>query len=127
MAMRRGATALVVACAAWLPVPHPPPTPFRPSSLRPELRIPEGSRPLRYAVTLTVVPGEAAVAGEIAIDIELDRPHRSSGSMPSGCPLRRRVSTTHARPRVWPRIATSFSALRSSPPAGGPPPVETRL
>jgi alanyl aminopeptidase len=75
-AIRRGAAALTVACAAWCSgsalatdaaaAAEPAP---------PELRIPEGSRPLRYAVTLTVVPGEAAVAGEIAIDIELDRPH----------------------------------------------------
>ena len=41
----------------------------------PELRIPPGARPLRYDVKLTLTPGEADVAGETAIDIELDRPH----------------------------------------------------
>jgi alanyl aminopeptidase len=41
----------------------------------PELRIPSGARPLRYDVTLTVTPGEADVAGQAVIDIELDRPH----------------------------------------------------
>ena len=41
----------------------------------PTLRIPPGARPTRYAVTLTVVPGEATAQGEIAIDVELDRPH----------------------------------------------------
>ena len=30
---------------------------------------------MRYALALTVVPGEAKVPGEIAIDVELDRPH----------------------------------------------------
>jgi hypothetical protein len=46
-----------------------------PMPRRPELRIPPGARPLRYDVKLTVAPGEADVAGEAAIDIELDRPH----------------------------------------------------
>jgi len=41
----------------------------------PALRIPDGSRPTRYALTMTVVPGEAKVSGEITIDVELDRPH----------------------------------------------------
>jgi len=42
----------------------------------PPLRIPEGSRPMRYEVTLTVVPGEPAARGEIVIFLELARPHR---------------------------------------------------
>jgi len=41
----------------------------------PDLRIPSGARPLHYDVTLTVTPGGADVAGNAAIDIELDRPH----------------------------------------------------
>jgi alanyl aminopeptidase len=41
----------------------------------PELRIPAGARPLRYDVQLTVTPGDADVAAEIAIDVELDKPH----------------------------------------------------
>ena len=41
----------------------------------PELRIPSGSRPLRYDLQLTVTPGDADVAAEIAIDVELDKPH----------------------------------------------------
>jgi alanyl aminopeptidase len=41
----------------------------------PTFRLPAGARPTHYAVTLTVVPGEAKAAGEITIDIELDRPH----------------------------------------------------
>src|SRR5437773_1886597 len=43
----------------------------------PALKLPAGARPMRYAVTLTVVPGDAKVPGEIAIDIELDQPHRT--------------------------------------------------
>ena len=45
--------------------PGPPPT----------FRLPEGARPLRYALTLTVVPGEPKAAGTVAIDIEFARPH----------------------------------------------------
>ena len=41
----------------------------------PALRIPDGARPTRYELTLTVVPGDAKVSGEIAIDVVLDRPH----------------------------------------------------
>jgi alanyl aminopeptidase len=41
----------------------------------PAFRLPAGARPLRYALTLTVVPGESKVPGEVAIDLELDRPH----------------------------------------------------
>jgi hypothetical protein len=42
----------------------------------PTLRLPSDARPTRYAVTLTVVPGDATAQGEVAIDVELDRPHR---------------------------------------------------
>ena len=41
----------------------------------PELRLPQGARPLGYDVTLTVIPGEPWAVGRIAIDVELDRPH----------------------------------------------------
>ncbi len=41
----------------------------------PALRLPDGARPLRYALTLTVVPGQDKARGEIAIDIELAREH----------------------------------------------------
>ena len=41
----------------------------------PSLRLPAGARPTRYELTLTVVPGEATARGEVAIDVELDRPH----------------------------------------------------
>ncbi len=41
----------------------------------PPLRLPDGSRPTGYELTLSVIPGEANVSGEIAIDVELDRPH----------------------------------------------------
>ena len=47
----------------------------RPALDAPTFRLPAGARPLRYALTLTLVPGEAKVPGEIAIDVELDRPH----------------------------------------------------
>src|SRR4029079_8533242 len=41
----------------------------------PELRIPAGARPLRYDLQLRVTPGDADVAAEIAIEVELDKPH----------------------------------------------------
>jgi alanyl aminopeptidase len=41
----------------------------------PTLRLPDGARPTRYAVTLTIVPGKEKAPGEIVIDAELDRPH----------------------------------------------------
>ncbi len=42
----------------------------------PAFRLPDGARPTHYALSLTVVPGEPKAAGEIAIDVELDRPHK---------------------------------------------------
>src|SRR6266513_2112406 len=44
-------------------------------STPPVFRLPDGARPLHYDLTLTVVPGEAKASGEIAIDVELSRPH----------------------------------------------------
>src|SRR5215475_10204106 len=41
----------------------------------PSFRLPAGARPTHYALTVTVVPGEANATGEVAIDVELDRPH----------------------------------------------------
>ncbi len=41
----------------------------------PTFRLPSTARPLRYEVTLKIVPGEAKAPGDIAIDVELDRPH----------------------------------------------------
>src|SRR5437868_13667857 len=41
----------------------------------PSFRLPDGARPLRYDLMLTVVPGDAKASGEIAIDVDLARPH----------------------------------------------------
>ncbi|MET0442574.1 MAG: M1 family metallopeptidase, partial [Casimicrobiaceae bacterium] len=41
----------------------------------PAFRLPAGARPLAYDLTLTVVPGAAKSAGEIVIDVDLDRTH----------------------------------------------------
>ncbi|HYT96566.1 MAG TPA: M1 family metallopeptidase [Casimicrobiaceae bacterium] len=41
----------------------------------PAFRLPDGARPLHYELALKVVPGEAKAPGEIAIDVELSRPH----------------------------------------------------
>jgi len=59
-----------VSCAETAPAP-PPVDPEPP----PAFRLPDGARPLRYDLSLTVVPGEAKARGAIAIDIELARPH----------------------------------------------------
>ena len=53
----------------------PAPTPTDREYAPPPLRIPDGSRPTRYELTLTMIPGEAKAPGEIMIDVELDRPH----------------------------------------------------
>lgn len=53
----------------------PTPTPAGGEYPPPLLRIPDGARPTRYELTLTVIPGEAKAPGEITIDVELDRPH----------------------------------------------------
>ena len=58
-------------CASSLSLAQPgseTPTP-------PTLRLPDGAHPVRYALTLTVIPGEAKVAGDIVIDVELDYAH----------------------------------------------------
>jgi alanyl aminopeptidase len=49
--------------------------PIAPPYAPPVLRLPGDARPLRYELTLTVVPGEAKVPGEVTIDVELARPH----------------------------------------------------
>ena len=51
------------------------PDPATEANAPPSLRLPSGARPTHYEVTLTVVPGEAKASGEIAIDVELERPH----------------------------------------------------
>ena len=55
--------AVWVACAFAMPALSE--MPASNDAAAPKLRIPEGARPTRYAVTLTIVPGAAKVAGEI--------------------------------------------------------------
>ena len=64
--------ALGVACAS---LGAAAPDPASEANVPPSLRLPSGARPTHYDVTLTVVPGEAKASGEIAIDVELERPH----------------------------------------------------
>ena len=47
--------------------------PAAPATDAPTLKLPAGVRPTRYSLTLRVVPGEARVRGEIAIDVELQQ------------------------------------------------------
>ena len=72
---RWAVVAVVALVATWFDVAVAADTGGAADATPPELRIPPGARPLRYDVKLTVAPGEADVAGEAAIDIELDRPH----------------------------------------------------
>jgi alanyl aminopeptidase len=44
-------------------------------STPPAFRLPNGARPLHYDLMLTIVPGDPKASGEIAIDVELTRPH----------------------------------------------------
>src|SRR5262249_51076652 len=68
------AIALIASIAVCRPL-HAADTPPAAAVEPPTLRLPEGARPTRYALTLTIVPGEAKSAGEVVIDVELDRPH----------------------------------------------------
>ena len=45
-----------------------------PAEAPPTFRLPVGTRPLGYAVTMTVVPGQPRVQATIDIDVELDAP-----------------------------------------------------
>ncbi|MEO6065754.1 MAG: M1 family metallopeptidase [Lysobacterales bacterium] len=67
-----------VAAFAWLAAMPPAFSENGPAASAvepPTFRLPPGARPLRYAVTLTLIPGEPKAMGEIAIDVALDRPH----------------------------------------------------
>jgi aminopeptidase N len=68
--------ASVVLCALSFSAGAQAPVPLQDEYSPPALRIPGGSRPTRYELTLTVVPGDDKASGEIAIDVALDRPHR---------------------------------------------------
>jgi alanyl aminopeptidase len=65
--------AALLACAAHAPVPAPSGAAEAP----PLLLLPEGVRPLRYALDLEVVPSAPAFAGTAEIEIELSAPHTS--------------------------------------------------
>ncbi|HEX8013385.1 MAG TPA: M1 family metallopeptidase [Casimicrobiaceae bacterium] len=67
--------AVASACATSASSDAATPVPAGAEYAPPALRLPAGARPVRYELTLTVIPGEAKVQGEIAIDVELDRPH----------------------------------------------------
>ncbi|MDI1481609.1 M1 family metallopeptidase [Polyangium sp. y55x31] len=79
--------ATTVACSA-APPPAPPPAPTaaeKPTAAAPApdlpapptgLRLPRAVHPLRYAATLTLVPGDDVLRGEITIDLSLAEPTR---------------------------------------------------
>jgi alanyl aminopeptidase len=97
--------ALVASAAASAQDPPAPPT----------LRLPEGARPLRYALTLTVVPGEAKAAGEMSIDIELDRDHPVLWLNGELLDVRRAVVDGAIEARILPRT-DPFVGLAFDPP-----------
>ena len=69
--IRLTAIALLSVCSGIVAAQSAPASAVEP----PTLRLPAGAHPTRYALTLTIVPGEPKAHGEIAIDVELDRPH----------------------------------------------------
>ena len=71
---RRALVALAMIAATWAALATAQGTTAT-APVPPALRLPDGARPLRYALTLTVVPGQDKARGEIAIDIELAREH----------------------------------------------------
>ncbi|HVK68409.1 MAG TPA: M1 family aminopeptidase [Polyangium sp.] len=80
--------ATTVACSAAPPPPAPPPEPSaaaKPQAAAPApdlpapptgLRLPRAVHPLRYAATLSLVPGDDILRGEITIDLSLAEPTR---------------------------------------------------
>jgi cytosol alanyl aminopeptidase len=69
------AATVVAVCMAGAAMLCQAQTPASGDFTPPTLRLPAGPQPTRYAVSLTVIPGEAKASGEITIDVELDRPH----------------------------------------------------
>lgn len=65
--------ATLLACAAHAPAPAPPEAAEAP----PLLLLPEGVRPLRYALALEVVPSAPGFAGTAEIELELSAPRTS--------------------------------------------------
>ena len=88
----------------------------------PTFRLPAGARPTRYALTLTVVPGEAKAAGEIAIDVELDRPHDvlwlNADSVDRHARRRSRVPRRASRSSAATSSSWESRSSRRCPPAG---------
>ena len=88
--LRHAALVVGIAVSTWVPafaqpaagttpatgLEHPAPeTVFAQPAAEavPTLRLPSGARPTHYAVTLTIVPGAEKAAGDIAIDVVLER------------------------------------------------------
>ena len=80
----------------------------------PALRLPDGARPLRYALTLAVVPGEAKARGEITIDVDLARDHDVLWLHAETLDVRRAAVQGRADARVLPR--DPFIGLAFDPP-----------
>ena len=110
--MRRACAAFAVLAVASVTAasaqPAASPTP-------PTLRLPDGARPLRYTLTLTVAPGEARATGEMVIDVELARDHPVLWLHGEMLDIRRAGVDGHADARVLPR-SDPFVGLAFDPP-----------
>ncbi|HEX6795063.1 MAG TPA: M1 family metallopeptidase, partial [Casimicrobiaceae bacterium] len=82
----------------------------------PALRLPSGARPTHYALTMTIVPGEAKAPGEMTIDIALDRPHSTLWLNADALAVSRvLVDGVEAHPRIDDRT-DQFVGLALDPP-----------
>src|SRR5690606_34665045 len=88
----------------------------------PGARLPEDTHPLRYALTLELIPERATYTGQVAIDVALDRPRESIWLHQKGI---RAQEVRAVRPGADPLPGTlegvtpsGLSALRFAQPVG---------
>ena len=87
----------------------------------PTLRLPPDARPTHYALTMTIVPGEAKAPGEISIDVALDRPHSTVWLNAVALTVSRvLVDGIEAHPRIDDRT-DQFVGLAFDPPLSAGP------
>lgn len=68
---------LPASLAALLACATRPPSPAAPAEEPPRLQLPEGVRPLRYALDMTIVPSHTKFGGTVEIEVELASPQAS--------------------------------------------------
>jgi alanyl aminopeptidase len=94
-----------------------PPAPLEPA---PTFRLPTSARPLRYRLTLEVVPTRPTVRGELALEVALARPHRTVWLHAAGLSLERAHAEQAGRlVPVTMRASGGFVGLDAATPLTG--------